>query len=189
MLTTARLRLLLALLLVAIPVLYWGFSGSTLPQKTVHSITADGRIDFFMRDAQTQYWDKQGNTGREWQTPLLNHYPRRNSSELTTPVALMSASDGSTYKIRANEGKVPDDQTEIQLAGDVQVHHNPQSGPAGSLTTSVLTIYPKRDFAHTDAPVTLTNGTDRTTSDGLEVYFDERRIELLSNVRGQYHAP
>ncbi|MBV1787297.1 LPS export ABC transporter periplasmic protein LptC [Marinobacterium sp. D7] len=185
---SARIRLLIALAIITPVLVYWGFSGETVPQQPGGSRADRGSIDFFMRDAETVYWSTDGARAREWRTPELNHYPQRERSELRQPETTMPTADGGIYKMRANEGWIVDDQSQIQLAGSVEVHHNPQSGPAGILTTSSLSIFPPQNLARTDAPATLVRDGERTDTVGLEVYFDQRRIELLSNVQGRYNA-
>ncbi|WP_432697957.1 LPS export ABC transporter periplasmic protein LptC [Marinobacterium sp. YM272] len=189
MLTAGRVRLLVALAILTPLLLWWGFAGNNLPQEKTLRQDTDTSIDFFMRDAETRYWGEDGSFQRSWTTPELRHYPRLNSSKLLEPSTLMPQDKGGAYKIRANEGWVLDDQSEIQLAGDVEVNHNPLSGPGSVLTTSTLSVYPPRDYAETDAPATLIREDERTETTGLEVYFDERRVELLSNVKGRYNAP
>lgn len=189
MLTAGRLRLLIALIIVAPLLVWWGFGGNTLTQTTALREETSSTYDFFMRDTESRYWGEDGSLQRSWESQEMHHYPARNSSQLLEPIAHMPQQDGGTYKIRANNGWLLDDQSEIQLAGDVEVNHNPQSGSGSVLTTSTLNVFPQRDYAETDAPVTLTRNGERTDSTGLEVYFDERRVELLSNVRGRYNAP
>lgn len=189
MLSNARIRLLVALAIVASVLIYWGISGDTLPQPPTGSSKRGGSIDFFMRDAHTVYWSVEGDRAHEWQTPELDHYPQRSRSELQLPETMMPTANGGIYKIRANEGWIDDNQSQIQLAGSVEVHHNPHSGPAAMLSTDNLTIYPPQDLARTDDPATLVRNGEQTDTVGLEVYFDQQRIELLSNVRGRYNAP
>ncbi|KEA63260.1 hypothetical protein ADIMK_2784 [Marinobacterium lacunae] len=189
MFSSTRIRLLIALAIIAPVLIFWGFSGDTLQQPSGSSKENAASIDFFMHDARTVYWSPEGDLAREWQTPELKHYPLRSRSELLEPETSMPTPEGGLYKMRANEGWIVDDQSQIQLAGDVEVHHNPQSGPNGVLTTSSLTIYPPRNIARTDAPAKLVRDGEQTETVGLEVYFDQQRIELLSNVQGRYNAP
>lgn len=189
MLTAGRLRLVVALAIITPLLLWWGLGGNSLPKNETARKDTDASFDFYMHDAKTSYWGEDGAFLRSWETPELLHYPTLKSSKLLTLSTLMPQEEGGTYKMRANEGWVMDDQSKIQLAGDVEVNHNPQSGAGSVLTTSTLSIYPPRDYAETDAPATLTREGERTDTTGLEVYFDERRVELLSNVRGRYDAP
>lgn len=189
MLSSTRIRLLVALAIITPALVYWGLAGNTLPTPATPRIDRAENFDFFMRDATTTYWTAEGILDYRWQTKEMRHYPQRKGSELSAPVATRPTLSGDTYKMWANEGWALDDQSQINLAGDVQVHHNPQTGPGSVLTTSTLDLYPPRDFAHTDAPATLIREHDRTDTLGLEVYFDERRVELLSNVQGRYDAP
>ncbi|TCK07310.1 LPS export ABC transporter periplasmic protein LptC [Marinobacterium mangrovicola] len=189
MLTAGRLRLLIALLIITPFLVWWGLGGNTMPKTPVVREETNSTYDFFMRDTESRYWGEDGSFQRSWESSEMHHYPARNASQLQQPVAHMPQQEGGTYKIRANEGWILDDQSEIQLAGDVEVNHNPQSGPGSVMATSTLNVFPQTNYAETDALVTLTRNGEQTESTGLEVYFDERRVELLSNVRGRYNAP
>lgn len=189
MLSSNRIRLLIAVAFTTPALIYWGFSGTTLPTETGPTSDTPSSFDFFMRDATTTYWNRDGQIDYRWQATELRHYPQRKGSELNAPIASQPTESGGTYKMRANEGWMEDDQSQIALAGAVEVHHNPLTGPGSVLTTSTLNLYPPRDFARTDAPATLIRGNDRTDTVGLEVYFEEHRVEMLSNVQGRYDAP
>lgn len=108
--------------------------------------------------------------------------------ELETPVTRVPRDDSGHYLLSADRGTLPDSREQILLAGNVQLHDNPAAGLPGQVTTDQLTLYPPRDYAHTDHPVQMQRGTDTTSAVGMDLFFDQQRIELLSDVKGEYHV-
>lgn len=182
-----RLRLLIAAVLVATPLLWWGLVS---PDRTSAPAPAADRerVDFFIRGAEVTRWQADGSVAQILTTPLLQHYPARAAMELDTPQLHMPGADRGHYLLRAERGTMPDARNRILLAGDVQLHDNPAADVPGRLYTDRLTLYPPRDYGHTDQPVRIERGADITTAVGMELFFDQQRIELLSDVKGEYHA-
>ncbi|MBA4503119.1 LPS export ABC transporter periplasmic protein LptC [Marinobacterium marinum] len=182
-----RQRLLIAAVLIAAPLLWWGL---VTPDQSEPSSAAGPveQVDFFIRNAEITRWQDDGSIGQVLTTPLMRHYPAREEMHLSTPEVQMPRGDGGFYLLNADEGTLPDSQEQILLAGNVQLHDNPTAGPGALMTTDRMTLYPPRDYAHTDDPVQMLRGTDTTSAVGMDLFFDQQRIELLSNVKGEYHV-
>lgn len=183
----SRLRLAISLLLLLVPLLWWGLSSTETERKPAVSPDRE-RADFFIRSARITRWDMTGEIAQELESPLLRHYPEAAEMLMKQPRARIPDEQGNDLHIQAREGRMPDSQERIILAGDVLLHDNPPSGQLTEMRTDLLTLYPPRDYAHTDQPVRVTRGPDYTDSRGMEIYFDEQRVELLSEVKGTYHA-
>ena len=56
------------------------------------------------------------------------------------------------------------------------------------LTTSALTLYPRRDYAETDQSVRIEAARSVTTAEGMKLFLNDGRLQLLSTVRGQYEV-
>ncbi len=183
----SRLRLSIALILLLVPLLWWGFASTRLNDEPLLDNGA-ARIDFFVREARITRWNQNGEMAQELSSPLMRHYPEPGEMLLDNPTTLIPREQSGEFRILAQEGRMPDSQERIVLAGDVQLHDNPPSGSASEMLTERLTLYPPRDYAHTDLPVRVIRGLDHMESQGMEVFFDEQRVELLSEVKGTYHA-
>jgi len=183
----SRLRLAISLILLLVPLLWWGLSSTDTGDKAAVSPGKE-RTDFFIRSARITRWDMAGEIAQELESPLLRHYPDAAEMHLESPRARIPDEPGKDFHIQAREGRMPDSQERIILAGDVLLHDNPPSGRLTEMRTELLTLYPPRDYAHTDQPVRVTRGPDYTDSRGMEIFFDEQRVELLSEVKGTYHA-
>ncbi|GAA0788158.1 LPS export ABC transporter periplasmic protein LptC [Marinobacterium sediminicola] len=182
-----RQRLLIAATLVAAPLFWWGL-GSPEDSDSQVSSTSVEQVDFFIRSAEITRWKNDGNVGQILTTPLMQHYPDRAAMILETPLTRVPAAADREYLLSADEGTLPDSQEQILLAGNVQLHDNPATGLPGLVTTDQLTLYPPRDYAHTDQPVLIKRGQDTTSAIGMDLYFDQQRIDLLSDVKGEYHV-
>ncbi|WP_151702965.1 LPS export ABC transporter periplasmic protein LptC [Nitrincola alkalilacustris] len=185
MFSSIRLRVLLALLIMIPLLLFWGFFGIPTDSSPDRAPLPD-EVDFFIRDARIQMYGSDGQLQQEITSPLARHLPGLEQTQLTSPVLLQPRADGSLLEITANEAWMLDDETKIELAGDVQVIDNPVQGTPMIMTTSVLALFPPLDFASTEAAVTFTDGQSRTDAVGMQAWFRERRVELLSEVRGIY---
>ncbi|WP_409523269.1 LPS export ABC transporter periplasmic protein LptC [Nitrincola sp. MINF-07-Sa-05] len=185
MFSSIRLRILLALLIMVPLLLFWGFFGIPTETSSERPPLPD-EVDFFIRDARIQLFGVDGQLQQEITTPLVQHLPGLEQVQMMTPVLTQSRADGSVLEIIADEAWMLDDESKIELAGDVQVIDNPVQGTPIIMTTSVLALFPPQDFASTEAAVTLTDGQSRTDAIGMQAWFSERRVELLSEVRGIY---
>ena len=74
-----------------------------------------------------------------------------------------------------------------RLTGDVVMEYQRPSGMT-RLTTTLLELDVPARYAETDRAVTLTQPDARIDAVGARAWLDERRIELLENVRGHYDA-
>jgi len=183
--SSIRIRVLSALLIMVPLLLFWGFFGIPTESPPDRAPLPD-EVDFFIRDARIQLFGQDGQLEQVITTPLAQHLPGIEQTQLMTPVMIQPRADGSLLEIKADEAWMLDDETKIELAGDVQVIDNPVQGTPMIMTTSVLALFPPQNFASTEAAVTLTDGQSRTDAVGMKAWLSERRIELLSEVRGIY---
>ncbi len=182
-----RQRLLITAALVAAPLLWWGLITPEENEPSAKGSPAE-QVDFFIRRAEITRWQDDGAVGQVLTTPLMQHYPEQAAMRLETPVTRVPGNAGGHYLLSADQGTLPDSREQILLAGNVQLHDNPAAGLPGLMTTDQLTLYPPRDYAHTDHSVQMQRGPDTTSAIGMDLFFDQQRIDLLSDVKGEYHA-
>ncbi len=184
-----RWRLVIATTLLTPPLLWLGWSGPTthLPQPTTG---AEENVDFFIEQAQITRWQEDGTEAQQISATSMRHLPDLDLSRLEQPEVIVPANATSSmpYRLRADSGEVPDSQQQVELAGNVLLHDNPQSEATIQFSTEQLTLYPDQNRAFTERAVQVQRGQDTTEALGMDVYFEEQRIELLSDVKGVYHA-
>lgn len=185
MLNAARLKLITGLALLLSALVYWGFFGG--PSEILSGDPDDPtRVDFFIRDAYITTFDENGQLSRIIESPHLQHFPAPELMTLTSPLITLPRDDRGDTQISSDLGSMPDDESKIELAGNVRVIDNSAAQTPWVLTTSVLTLLPPEDYAETDAPVQIQQGINRTDAIGMQAWLKEQRIDLLSDVRGYY---
>lgn len=183
-----RWRLAVVATLLTPPLLWLGWSGPTV-NTPAPSGGAEENVDFFIEQARITRWQEDGSEAHQINTELMQHLPELSLTRLHNPeVNVPGQGEATPYRLRADTGEVPDSHEQVELAGGVLLHDNSQSEATVKLSTEQLTLYPAEERAHTAQIVRVERGDDTTEALGMDVYFEEQRIELLSDVKGVYHA-
>lgn len=189
MLSRNRRNFWLVVIIVTPILAIWGYLGTLVPVKKAPQKINNNAYDFYIEQPRIQNWTRDGKLEGEWQAKRLEHIPDQQENHLTQPSGIIHNPSGKVYKIHAKTGTLPDDQSQIVLAGDVEVNHNPPSGQLQKLTTPTLTYYPERRLATTKEKAVYTQGgVTQTSAKGANFYFDKHLIELKSDVRGTYNV-
>lgn len=183
--SSTRLRLLLAALLLLPLLLYWGFGGTRL--QPPRQAPMEPAADYFMRGVQVDEYGDDGRLKRQMSASELKHLPQLAEHRFSDPHLKIYREGRPPLQITALRGTLDDAQQELELEGKVRVHDNPDTGRGSQLDTSRMTLYPQRDFAQTDAPVVLTTAYDRVTATGMTADLAAGRMELLSDVKGLHN--
>lgn len=144
--------------------------------------------DTFMENFTTYIMDEQGKPKHEIHASHMAHYPYDDHSEFTSPRYTFYQPNDHQWDITAKKGLTKNGAAEIVLLGDVIIRRR-QTSTGGSniqITTSKFLIRPDDSYGETDQKITVTDGEHRLQSKGIKAYFDEGRVELLSQVRGVY---
>lgn len=183
---SSKVRIIIAATILTPVLLYWGFSGS--PQE--HNISKgplSEKMDYYVDQAALIEWDKDGSLKQELTTPRLEHNPTEKHNVLTEPESNHYRSDSSVVNISSDTGTIQDDNSRIDLAGNVRVIDNPNTLSDKKLTTEALTIFPKKDTAETDLPVSLETEHSQMKGTGMDINFNTRVLNLHSRVEGTHH--
>jgi lipopolysaccharide export system protein LptC len=180
---TRRMLLLLAFVALLVVVTGWLSRKSEIPAPG-DSEAARNLPDYFMRDIESLITDKSGRASHRLNAVALFHYPQGDLSKLEQPdVTVLSDTDGG-WHASAVEGAYRGTLHELRLDGDVRVTQRGEREMR--LLTETLTIDTQRNYAETAAAVTLEGPASRLQGVGMQLYGDEQRLLLLSEVRGRY---
>jgi lipopolysaccharide export system protein LptC len=117
----------------------------------------------------------------------MSYYRDDGTAELDAP-QLISFRDGDPpWTANAEHGLALANGEVVRLLGQAVLHR--PAGPQGEEITVVtrdLTIHPKHNYAETEQEVTATMGNHKVNAKGMRLFLGDKRIELLSNVRGVY---
>lgn len=136
-----------------------------------------GKLSYSIRSASTHYFDNNS-SGSDvvFENPEIIVYDNSETLKKQT----------STLRVSADRGVGNEKQDQLILEGNVILEQTADSGSISTLTTEQLQVQPNRRYAETTKPVIITDKTGVTSAIGLKVFFDDKRIELLSDVKGKY---
>lgn len=109
--------------------------------------------------------------------PVLSIF--NDKQESTSPKA-------SIITLSSNQAEANEKEDFLNLIGDVYIVQVNADTIVSQLNTEQLNVQPKRRYAETNKPVIIKDKSGIITATGLTISFDEKRIELLSNVKGKY---
>ena len=177
----------IALLLVAVAVLSWWLQRSTEPgsqqafEQTVHE------PDYYMDEFELTSLNLSGQPAHKLYADNMKHYAHDDSATLEQPHLVVFRGDDGFWDIRAESGRVLNGGESVLLKGEVIILRiTPSGSEALQLYTSDLTVRPHAKYAETAAPVRIKDGRGVTTATGMRADLNQRRVELLSKVRGSY---
>lgn len=183
----SKLRIIIASLLVLALILGFQFSSDSERAPDLSSTAPDTRIDFFVTQGVITRWSVEGIRESVTTAEYAEHFESRKLLELDYPYSVGYTAEGEVaHTLSSVSGIYLDDNSRIDLAGTVELHHNPDTEKDTALYTEQLSYYPETGLAQTDLPVEFLNSQGQTNAEGMEFYTQENRVELLSKVRGTY---
>ncbi|MFT6388222.1 MAG: lipopolysaccharide export system protein LptC [Cellvibrionaceae bacterium] len=136
-----------------------------------------GKLSYSIHSETTNYYDKTSD-GPE----IIFVKPKITIYEITKKTREQTA----TLTVSSDRGEGNEKQDRLVLVGNVVLEQVAVDGSTTQLKTDQLNVQPNRRYAETTKPVIITDKTGITSATGLKVFFDDKRIELLSNVKGKY---
>ncbi|HNW78903.1 MAG TPA: LPS export ABC transporter periplasmic protein LptC [Candidatus Competibacteraceae bacterium] len=126
------------------------------------------------------------------EAPRLEQLPSEQGTRIVQPMLDWYRPDGQTrqWRLQAEQGWVAADQSLLRLDGAVTVERLASSGQTPvTLNTRDVLVHPGERYAETAAPAQALTPGGELRSIGVRAWFDQERLELLSEVRGIYVPP
>jgi lipopolysaccharide export system protein LptC len=184
-------KLLLPLIVAVIAGLSAWLLSYERPEEKGAVATVTDTPDSFVEDVVSRTMDKQGYPRYELRALRLDHYRDDNRTEVQRPYLTVFRPGGRIWTVAADTGTALQNGDEILLHGQVVVRQPEDAAqPAGAAEVEIRTrevvVWPQEEFAETDQPATLVHPEGRVQAVGLHAYFRQERLQLLSQVRGEY---
>lgn len=177
--------LVLVLVVLALSVGYWNIRPERFAPQ---SVQAPLQPDFFMDNPRIRQLNEQGQPVYDLASNRATHEVGKDTTELDEPrLSYYREGEQSPWELRARHGEVSANGEQVELSQNVIIEQQLGGRTTRRLSTPELSIFPKRDYAETDRSVRIEAG-GVTTATGMKAYFNDGRIELLSNVRGEHEA-
>ena len=173
---------------IATAALLW-HSDNDVPMPTQDSeLRGDREPDSFVVDALYTSYDEQGTVKIQFVSPRIEQFEAGGYAIMAEPQATIRGKPGSEpWQLTAKHGKLLNNNSQLELEGDVRIVR--QIGErSATLSTTRLTLDNRTNMAYTDAPVEIVDATGITYATGMKAWFNERILELDSQVEGRYET-
>lgn len=182
------MRPIIFIVIMAILIVGSMYATSGVQENTYAStVNEPSYADGFMEEVIATRMKPNGTPDSTLYSPKLVHFSQNNSTRMTSPHFVITPQRGEPWYVYANHGTSSDGAKTLYLWGDVKLHQmkGPFNKESTVLTTS-LTVYPKKNTAYTNQPVTLIQHNTLIKGKGLKADFKTSTIELLSQSSGVY---
>lgn len=175
----------IAALLAAIG--YWNISPETFLDQPVAQVD-ESAIDYYAINAHSVQYLPDGKLQYEMTADKVEHLKASEVTLLTTPDLQMYRGTEYPWHIQSARGEVNPDGTEVELIDSVRIARTDDQNRTTIITSSRMTVFPQKQYAQTEQDVRIDGAGGVTTGTGMKAYLKDSRMDLLSNVRGQYEA-
>ncbi|MGD8796797.1 MAG: LPS export ABC transporter periplasmic protein LptC [Thiohalophilus sp.] len=143
--------------------------------------------DYFLQDFTATTLDKSGEPQHRLVADYLEHFPDDDTIVITQLKLSMYRKDLPPWTAQARQGVVYEEGERVELSGEVELYR-PAIGREEALTlkTEQLTVYPRREYAETDAAVTITGDRSETRAKGMSLDMQRGLLKLRADTRGTY---
>jgi len=145
--------------------------------------------DSVIYNLKQQHFNSQGQLAYSLQAKHANQFEAKAVAQLNSPSITLFRAGAPDWHASAQTGLTVNNGELIELNGDVIIqqdkvtHENPTT-----LSTTSLLLSPKKEYAETQEPVTIQQGSSVTHAVGMNVDTRAGKISLLSNVKSRYET-
>lgn len=179
-------NLLLATLLSAGVVVSWYFSRAGREAPPVVDSYAQAPLGYYLRNAVLLGTDDQGSVFYRVLAARVAQADEDDALELEQVRVEYRDSESVNWHVSAEQAQAPSDQTYLELSGNVRLANRADAGATTVIETQKLHLEPDLYLASTDLPVSVSVGGARLDAVGMKAYLKDDRLELESNVHGQF---
>ncbi|MBP5073086.1 LPS export ABC transporter periplasmic protein LptC [Pseudomonas chlororaphis] len=166
---------------------YWNISPERFLDKPVVQVD-ESAIDYYAINAHSVQYLPDGKLQYEMTSDKVEHLKATEVTLLTKPDLQMYRGTAFPWHVQSEHGEVNPDGTQVELIDSVRVSRTDEKNRNLLITTTRMTVFPQKQYAQTDQDVRIDGAGGVTTGKGMKAYLKDGRMNLLSNVRGQYEA-
>jgi lipopolysaccharide export system protein LptC len=145
----------------------------------------ENKASIYAENAKYTFYDENGFSSHLISKETL-FYPKSDKIQIVEPYATFSNEEGEMIELKSNKGNFDQARNILVLQGEVLIHQDQPADKAWSISGSEFVIDKEQGFISSDQEVTIKQDRSVMTAIGLKGNLHEKRIDLLSNVRGQY---
>lgn len=174
-----------SLLLLAAGLSTW----SLLLSKHAHTTQTalNSTPDAYMEEVVATTLNKEGKLTLKLVTPKMTHYPQDDSTEIISPKVVLYRHSPNPWFIHSEYAKATHGITQIDFIDHVNIHHLADiNDPPTTMETLTLTVFPEKQLAQTEQPVTITQPNTVIHAIGMLADLNVGTVNLLSQAKGEY---
>jgi LPS export ABC transporter protein LptC len=147
---------------------------------------ASSTPDYFIVSFTATELGPDGEPARRLDAEHLSHYADK-ETVVHAPHLTVYRQEQAPWEMTARLGRTRDQGEVVLLSGGVRAY---REGPeAMEIVTETLQVQPKRRYAETADPVTVTDARGHLEAVGMQADLNTEQVILQSRVRGFYAAP
>ena len=154
----------------------------------VESAGPGNEPDVYVEGARITQFNEKGKMQHQLLASRMTHFPLTEVTTLAVPNMFLfqEQDEDQPWDIIATSGRllprsVFNDET-VELWDQVLAIKSRRDGDFFHIETEALTVFPERDFAETDSPVSMdTNSGHTTAGGGMKAWFEEGRFEFYAS--------
>lgn len=185
-----NIRTLLAILVVGLLAAgSWWTQDRILEQSQEAEKSRTDQPDVYMKDFTVVRMGPDGKPASRVTASAMRHFPGEGDSELDRPAVTFYRSNTTPWLVVSESGYLTGDEQLVKLIG--KVHISRKAGPnnrAMTILTSNLDVFPGEERATTREAADIRTDKHHATGIGMNAWFKDERVQLLSRVRSR-HEP
>ncbi|OGT37524.1 MAG: LPS export ABC transporter periplasmic protein LptC [Gammaproteobacteria bacterium RIFCSPHIGHO2_12_FULL_37_14] len=143
--------------------------------------------DTVMENVVATMMNKQGKPKLKIVTTKLMHYIENDTTDLISPELTLFRQSPQPWHITSKFAKASGGINQIDFWGNVVIRHAiTATDPSTVIRTATLTVYPNKQTAETNDPITLAQPNTFIKATGMLADMNSGDIKLLSQARGEY---
>jgi len=180
---------LLLLLLALLGFTWWASRPESSDNPTGRASGEDVR-DYYMDTLVLRQYDIHGQLSHRLLAENAQHYRDSGLTRLASPDYILYEQGHPVWTIKAASAELSSDQNLLKLFGRTTLEREADDAhPAMRLVTADLRVYPHKEYAETDEPVTVTSEQNWIESTGMQAWFKpQTKIFFPAQARAHYVA-
>ncbi|EIK44404.1 hypothetical protein O59_002734 [Cellvibrio sp. BR] len=178
----------------ALVVVFFAFSLRHKDDIQPDQYESSGFPQYYMKSVETREYSPEGTLRYQLTTPQVTHYQisadgpsERDYTLFEQPAMAFYDKDATApWLVNAREGKSQLNGEFIRLQDDVVIQQQTNSNGVVRITTSLLDLFPKTQFARTDKAVKMRSAKGQMSAQGMEADFANSQLQLKSQVKAAY---
>lgn len=143
--------------------------------------------DYFVENFTTTTMGETGEPTRRLSAKYMAHFLDTETKELERPYLVLFSQSETPWHIQAESGWVSAANDVILLSGKVHIWRDDEAGQREvDIVTEDLRILPDTEYGETEKLAIIRTPGAESRGVGMRAYMNERRLELLSQVRTVY---